>query len=99
MINQTLNVNSANRVEQEEILDGAVENVLSKTERNRIIFNTSQHLLQAGVEINPVNTEMAAIFLDLGNKLLEEIDLAEDKMTEDEVQSVMDDILNMRKAL
>jgi tyrosyl-tRNA synthetase len=106
MINKVPNVNSANRVETpdstptvEPILEGAKENVISKSERNKIIFNTSQKLMEAGVEIMPVSSEMAAIFLELGDNLLNEIDLSEEKMSEDEVQSVINDILSIKDSL
>ncbi len=94
MINRNLDVNSSNRVD--DIRENGVKGVLSKNERNTALFLASEHLMQAGTEVLKISPEMAAIYFKLGDGLLKEINLKDDKMSEEEVQSIMDEILNIK---
>lgn len=99
MINKNLNDNSSNRVEDETLAENGVQGYISKNEKNNIMFRVSEHLMQAGILMVQVSGEMASIYLQLGEAILKEIDLKDDKMTEDEVQNIMDDILNIKGTL
>jgi hypothetical protein len=103
MINKVLNVNSANRVEKPKTTEPVLKNtgakVFDKDEKNRIIFNTAQKIMSAGTDILPLNPQLSAILLEFGNQKLDSIDLSDNKMTEDEVQSIIDDILKMKEVL
>jgi len=100
MINKNLDKNSANRVEKcDDIAENGVQGILSKNERNTALFLTSEHLMKAGVEILKVSSEMSKIYFELGESILEEINLKDDKMSEDEIQNIMNDILNIKGTL
>lgn len=96
MINKTLNDNSANRVETPL---KPVEGVVTKTQKNKILFNASQKIMEAGVEIVKISPALASILFNMGDNILKEIDLREDKMPEDEVQNIIDEILSIKKGL
>jgi len=92
MINKTLNNNSANRVDK-------VEGFLSKSEKNSTLFRASQKIMEAGVEMMKISSKMSAILFEMGDQMLKEIDLRDDKMTDDDIQNIIDDILSIKKGL
>ena len=72
------------------------DTVFSKNERNKKIFRTGHLLMDASVEISPLSPELGRIMFELGNTILEEVDLTDDKMSEDEINAVINDILAIK---
>ena len=69
--------------------DGEIES----HDRNQRLYISATLLMEASKEMAPMSAEFAKIFYDLGDVLLSEMTV-NDKMTKEEMNKVMKDILN-----